>query len=38
MVQTGLELTAWELKGLVIRSFSDSHIDRGLQTVIEQYF
>lgn len=39
MVQTGLELImAWELKGLVLRSFSDSHIDRGLQTVIEQYF
>lgn len=38
MVQTGLELMAWELKGLVLRSFSDSHIDRGLQTVIEQYF
>lgn len=39
MVQTGLELIkAWELKGLVIRSFSDSHIDRGLQTVVEQYF
>lgn len=38
MVQTGLELMARGLRGLVIRSFSDSHIDRGLQTVIEQYF
>lgn len=38
MVQTGLELMARELRGLVIRSFSDSHTDRGLQTVIEQYF
>lgn len=35
MVQIGLELMTWELIGLVIRSFSDSHIVTGLQTVIE---